>query len=244
MRWLVRTVLGALGLPGDLDTLFTMLGLSGGAAVVTAYIAHILGEHGHWIIVAAVAVFTFTVMSIYYILLVKRQISVFGDLVMDQISVKGAAALGFEPPPPQKKNKPPPLAPAKKISHLTIECLLRNNSERTIFFKIRRESHSMEGKINTNTPTFDQVFVVPARLTAPLFLATLPEFEITPPNAPKGYVDLEILYGPSEETLRYLFRYEGEMQLAVSHDQKTGQIMLTMITAIKKYKHERLGWFS
>jgi hypothetical protein len=65
----------------------------------------------------------------------------------------------------------------------------------------------------------DRVDVVQAQSVQPFALATLPDIDLDlghdKSDALEGHIDLEIVYGPSKGSLRYLFRYEGKPQIGI-----------------------------
>jgi len=235
MRWFIRNFLNLIGVPGDLDTLASLLGISGASGIVTAYIANHLSEDAHWTIVAGFGAAAFSMMLVYYILLTRRLTSVYEQVSMDEVAIIQANLDGM------RRTKKKFDVSEAKISHLTLRCTLRNHSERTIFYKLKRSHHSMSGKTPKNNVVAQNVCVIPSHGQQGFILATLPDIELS--DSISGDIDLEILYGPNKDSLRYLFKYQGTPHLSVAMADD-GRAQMTINTLVQNYGHERLGFFS
>ncbi len=243
MGRLLQNLLSLIGLPSDLDSFIKLLGLSAGISAMTGGLQYLSGGGWAWTAMFAVAGFAFSSMATYYIILTKKMTSVFEQISLPEITI-AEGGIAVDPPVAGKRGKPNTPAKLKKITHLALQCKLRNHSERALYFKLKRASHSMQGK-TPEAGVVDNVNLMPAKSDQGFVLATFPDIEITQDKKGiRGKIDLEILYGPNKESLRYLFKYEGEPQLGLHFDPSDKHATLKISTLVKQYSHERLGWFA
>jgi hypothetical protein len=199
-----------------------------GATAMTAYLGY-EGGGLFWATIGASAVFAFTTAGLYYALLFWKQITVFERLVVEMVDIIDVSASG------------PKEDTAGIIDHITLHCILRNHGERNLFFQLRREHHSLGGRVNPDAHIAPGVNVIPPRERAKLMLATLNDLRLPKDGGEplKGKLELEIEYGPREDNLCYLLDHVGELGLSavVLPSEKRGELRL--IAWLKRNTHKR-----
>lgn len=219
---------GATTLWGLLPTTW-QAAITTAATGVTGYFSYQEWGGVTWALLTSSAVFAMTSIGFWIWFGVTRLVSVFERLTVDQIAVV-QAILHEEKDGRNKKRW--------LIKGLTLECHLRNHSPLTLYFKPKRIGHSMAGKTCSGSPKImDQVSIVPPQTNQRILLATLPDIEIGDDQL-IGHIDLEILYGPAKDDLRYLFLYESEPGMSVFINQKTGKGEIKLSAPIKRHLHE------
>jgi hypothetical protein len=157
-----------------------------------------------------------------------EQRTVFERITVEAIEILDAA---FEGPSDDRKIP-------THIRHLTLQCRLKNHSERNIFFRIKREHHSIGGKVRPDAHFDPGIQVIPVKGSLNIALATINRIELPQESGPtplKGKIELEIEYGPKEDKLYYLFDYIGEPSIAFAISGDKAE--LRIVTPIKKNLH-------
>jgi len=199
-----------------------------GAGVVTAYFGFEAGGI-FYALLGGAGMFLIATAGAYYAILLNRQVSIFERIGIDQITIVQAAMIGKG-----SQEKPDGFL----IRGLTLEVHIKNHSERNIWTKIKREHHSIANQ-TTESPPYNVVNVIPAHGFLKILLATLPDISLGAERI-TGTVDLEILYGPDKDDLRYLFLYISKPALGIQIDTGSGSGQLNMAIPITKNEHERV----
>lgn len=223
------TVLGLLGLPGDLDTFLKFIGISSGTGILSGYLQFQSGGSIAWMFMFALAGAAFTMVILYYYFLAKKLLSVF-----QRVSVKEVRIL-------QAGMKGEPSAPI--LHHLTFQPVLRNHSDQIMYFKIRRALNVVNGVVRPGNSITGMVEVIQANAEQPFILATLPDILVVPGTAPSGTIELEILYGSSPDKLPYLFSYTGETAIQIYGDTEAKKADLKLTAMIREISHKKESWF-
>jgi hypothetical protein len=192
--------------------------------------------------IGAVIVFAFGMIGVFFMLLILRQIGIFGKLAISGIGIT-TFGVTFSP---QARSRT-----VTELKHLSMNFAVQNNSYRDIHFRVLRGDLSILGTINQNASTSDNIHIVPAGQQQLLLFATietivLPKIDFSKPAVSPitGKIVLEIRYGPNSETLPYVLLYEAEPSIGMNIvPQKTGQpaVQLPLLVAIRRYVHKRIG---
>lgn len=175
-------------------------------------------------VLGAAAMFAMVMVAAYYAILLNRQTSVFERLAIEQIAPVQAALTG------DWETK------EFVIKGYTLEAQIRNHSERSVWIQLRRAQHSMGGQTN-DAEISKLVSIIPPHGLQKMNLATLPDIKVIDPLT--GTVDLEILYGPQADDLRYVFYYVNKPAIGLLVEEG-GKGQLTFTTPITKNQHERV----
>jgi hypothetical protein len=235
-----QTLLGLVGLPSDLDTLLQFLGVSAGIGILMGALQYSTGGGWAWTAMFALAGFALGMMALYFIKLTSKLTSVFQQISIPVITIEEVGLVGAEAGKNGNPGKPP-----NKITHLALGGRVQNHSDQTVFMKFRRVAHSMAERTKTSTVS-NNLTIIQGGADNPFVLATLPDIDLdfAKPNPLIGRIEIEILYGPSPKSLRYLFTYDGLPQLGIQLEPDKGQAQVKVHTSVKSIGHERLGWFA
>jgi len=219
-------LLGFYRLTGRLGFAHQVFGFPAGIGIVSGALPPIVGGYWAWVPLGAVVGFAFAMMALSFILQVRKRATIFQQISIDGVGIMDVGVVGLDGS--EKLHK---------LTNLTLKCTLRNHSEQTVFYSLRRVTHSVQGRTPTRSME-EQVNIVHAKSIQLFSLATLPDIELGH-DLPKGHIDLEIAYGPSKDNLRYLFRYESTPLIGWTYyaERKSGQ--LNIISPIKRIAHER-----
>jgi hypothetical protein len=217
---------------GHGSTAWALLPVGWQAAITTALSA-VTGYFGYetggvfYALVGAAAMFAFGMAGAYFALRLHRMNSVFERLTVEAIAVVQAGIMG-------NKEKT-----EFAIRYLTLECHLRNTSERTMFMQIRRANHSMAG-VTVPGPAkhSSEISIIPPGVLQKIVMATLPDIKIGGGEL-SGHLEFEFLYGSARDSLRYMLLYQGEPKLSLLLNTEAGGGELTIQTLIIKHLHER-----
>lgn len=196
-------------------------------SAATAYLGYQAGGL-FYALLGGAAMFALGMAGAYYTILFNRQTSIFERLGLDRIAPiqAGITATGSKE------------APEFSIHGLTLEVQLQNHSERNVWIKIKRSHHSIAGQTNEG-PVSDLANIIPPHGDLKIVLETLPDIKIGTEQI-NGSIDMEILYGPDKDDLRYLFSYVSKPAMGVLIDTHTGVGQLSITSPITKYEHVRL----
>lgn len=185
----------------------------------------------YWALLGAAAMFSFGMSGTYYFILLRSRASVFELLIIDQISIAQAWLVRKDESAPFELN-------ALTIRGLTFQVHLTNRSERTVYAQLKRVNNSMGGKTvkKIEAPAKD-IVIIPATAGQTFIISTLPDIEVC--DGLSGWIELELLYGPSKDDLSYEFHIDAEpgMSLGINKENSTGE--LKMLYQIRKLVHQR-----
>jgi hypothetical protein len=132
------------------------------------------------------------------------------------------------------------------LTHITLQCKLKNESERTIFFRAKRIHHSFMGKIRPEATVPDQLAMLPKGGAQQINMATIKDLEpvkIDDTRSPlSGRIELEIEYGASEDDLPYLLEYVADPTIGLMVNFDTKQIQSKIICPIRVHRHQQRRW--
>lgn len=120
-----------------------------------------------------------------------------------------------------------------KIGLVTLETILHNIAQRSIYIKLHRFSFSMQDKTRTHIVLPERaIFVGPGeqhRMSYP----SIEGLDATKPL--RGLIEFEFLYGPAEDKLKYLFVYRAEPIISIS--DKRPKVSFRLITEVIEARH-------
>jgi hypothetical protein len=133
------------------------------------------------------------------------------------------------------------------INHINIFCTLRNDSQRLMFYRLRRSYHSL----GRQTPISDQVdqtvVIIPAfGGIQQVNLATIEKVPLikaigtTVSPGPAGTIELEVEYGPERDELEYLMHYKADIQVGISTPIGSKEQRAEMTSALKVLEHTHI----
>jgi hypothetical protein len=222
---LVSAISGASTLWGFMPAAW-QTAVMGTMTLVTGYFGFQTGGV-FYALIGASAVFAFVMFGIFLMTLMTKMVSSYEKLAVEQVGL-------FNPILDHVKD-----GRNRKVwtlKNLTFEITVRNHSQQTLYFKIRRAAHSMAGNtIRGEHKLPDIINIVPAMTAQKVILQTLPDIPIA--NGMEGVIDLEIAYGDERESLKYLLIYGCTPQLSIIL-QKNGSGQIAMSTPIVKNVHE------
>ncbi|MGE3784739.1 MAG: hypothetical protein AB7H71_18600 [Alphaproteobacteria bacterium] len=128
-----------------------------------------------------------------------------------------------------------------ELSDITFGVDLKNSSNNTIFYKIRRSDHSFGGRINQIAAFDFGISVVPPSSYNTIILATIPG--PIPASCARGgqigKVDVELEYGPDKDRLRYFYRLLADVQIVVAAVNAFGDTEFHVGVSVKEASHQR-----
>jgi len=220
-----KAILSFIGIPTDLDSIIKALGLAGATSVVIGILAKQVGEHAHWIAIAALATFVLMLMAWFYIIKIYRLTSVFGQVRVESL-LPLREATGFN-------------VGATRMS-VSLQAMIKNHSDTPIFYKIKRINHSLQGKTRPS-PITGAVNILQPKTDQATVFSTIDNIEVDKPI--EGTFDLEVLYGTDKDNLPYLLTYEATPKIiVVKMPDNTAEVKT--LAELKKAEHEKIGWFS
>ncbi len=223
MGWIARNVLNLLGLPGDLQTFWISLGVSAlwGTVIGALEYWHGSGQLA-WAAVAATGAFGLSVWAIVGLLKLVQKISVFRMITVRR----------FEPMDGEIQTQ-------TKTLYVTVGCVLENNSNRPLFYRVVRADLSIQGRINQDAKLDGLVAEIPQKSHRYLRLPTISGIDAT--KRAEGKVELQIEYGATAKRLRYRFDYEGAPSLIHRWDgvRIDGDLAVKILSSITKSEHHR-----
>jgi hypothetical protein len=223
-----KRLLDLIGLPGDIQTLINILGLSGMIAAVNGYLAHAAREDWYLLILVALGTFAICMFIFNQAQIAYRKNAIFqgiaiGNLVPAHIGTK--------------------LSDNGDLSLGTM-FNIHNNSDRIIYLKAKRVDLVIQNK--TNKPQKVEVVVLVHPKTNALLNVKNIEGIDTNKNI-EGYLETEILYGGKPDDLRYNMTYEASVLVQVEKfgdpEKKNEIAKLVILPNIKKVEHEKLRTF-
>jgi hypothetical protein len=205
------------------------LAVAGAASAMTAWFGYWQGGI-FYALIGASMVFAFSMFGIVLWVFLTRSLSVFERLIVESV---GPSQAHFHESKDGRNKK------YWVIRGLTLECVLRNHSQQTVYFQIKRATHSMLGlTVPPNKPDAKPaISIVPPKSLQKITFATLPDIKVQ--DDMKGHIDLEILYGPSKDKLHYLLLYESAPMMGAVISKK-GQSQITINAPIIKHTHEKV----
>jgi len=190
---LLRQTFGFVGLLGDAYTLVQLFAPPTVLGAVTFVFA--LGDGLHLAILIATTVFAMTTVGLYYGLLLYRENIVFGRLSTSPLGVLHYYA-----------------DPETKEFNITLATNFMNASKKDIYASVRRELHSLAGRLDHPETSLPIIHLAPGHLAHFVF-STLTNIPV-PASQATGRVELELHYGPSPDNLRYMLHVESTPKLS------------------------------
>jgi hypothetical protein len=213
------------------------LSVTGAVSAVTAYLGFQYGGL-FYALIGAVFVFTLGTIVVFFLMLIARNIGVFGKLAVREIGITSFTA--------ETKSKS-----VSDIRYLTMNFLIGNNSQRDIHFKLERADHSVLGQINQGAVASVMTHIVPSFQQQLLLFATidkisLPKIDPNTPSPITGKIRLDIKYGPAGNAMGYLLRYEADLSFGIAvtpnaDKNSFSQVHLSILPMVKVYDHRRVG---
>jgi hypothetical protein len=135
---------------------------------------------------------------------------------------------------------PIPLRPnyATGMTAIFFKCALENESDtKTIYFKLKRAHSALNGRVNPDPQLNETVSALPPKRTVSVQLAAI---DGLPFNATlTGKMEIEVLYGPKEGDLKYMFVYETTPTIDFNWGDER-EMNLNYGAPIKRYEHVRV----
>jgi hypothetical protein len=127
--------------------------------------------------------------------------------------------------------------PDKGTVGVIFKCNLQNMSlSRSMYISLRRADAQLQGKVNSEPTLFQDVIIVPAFSEVAITTAAVPEIDVL--KEIKGKLELEILYGPTPDDLRYILSYVIQPTIEIRElTEKGAQVFVA--APLRKYEHRR-----
>jgi hypothetical protein len=211
-KWLFDLAFKGADLWNALLWMFPPLG-----AAVTAWRAYVEMQPWHLIIFYSTGVFAFCAFALYAVSRFTRE-----NTLYERLRLQRSEPLFVEP------NKT-----ANTIS-IMFKCTLLNASDRVMYFRLKRASVILQDKANSKAETKEMVCVLPPRADQAFQIAAVPKVDIGQPIA--GKMEVEVLYGPRSDHLRYAMTYETTPTIEIKSmtDEKA---QISYVAPVTKYDH-------
>ena len=231
MPRLIGRIISAIGnavtlwglLPTSWQTIMTLI-----ASVATGYFS--FRSNGIAVaIVAASAVFAFSMLGIFMWIGITRLTSVYERLIVESLGIS-TGHVNFDK---DGRNHTIYI-----LRNLSLKLILRNHSpQQTIYFRLKRVHHSIGTATVSGVPKVSSLInIIPPGGIAEITLQTLPDVTLTANLI--GHIDIEIQYGDNKEKLQYLLMYQSAPALGVIVQKKMSHI--TINAPIIKHLHVRV----
>jgi len=103
-----------------------------------------------------------------------------------------------------------------EIDHLNLHCILRNDSQRPMFYKLKRAHASMERRGQASDAVDSNVIVIPAYGgIQSINFSTIEDIPFAKRKGPEGQLELEIDYGSSSDSLEFHLREVVQLGISI-----------------------------
>jgi hypothetical protein len=120
---------------------------------------------------------------------------------------------------------------------MMFKCILTNASEtKTIYLQVRRGQAFLQGKANPDPKLNAQVVALLPKTELSVQIAAVHNIDLG--AAASGVMEVEVLYGPRRDKLKYLLSYETAPVLTFGPvEEATQRIPITFVAPVRKYEH-------
>jgi hypothetical protein len=198
-----------------------------GLTAVTGYFGYLTGGMFYALVGGAI-VFACCCAAIYFIVRLSIFMGVFERV---SITAVGIQDIGLKEDP-------------NRLTHITMFFLLKNDSQRLVFYRLRRAHNELAGKVHPSAGVDRSILILQTAAEVPVTLPTLEDFALPEESgigAPEGRLEVEIEYGPSRDDLCYLIRYVGATALGISYNKGAKKGKFAMGARVLELIHQRLG---
>jgi hypothetical protein len=218
---------------GHGSTVWTFLPTAWQGAVTTA-LTVVTGYFGYqsggvfFALVGGTIVFACCCAAAYFVLRVARLMSVFERVSIVAVGIQDG---GFSD------------EPNHRVTYLTMNFVLKNDSERLVFYRIRRAHNELSGKVHPGAGVDRNILILQVGASATVGLPTLKDIALPGGDvrtAPEGRLEVEIEYGPFVDDLCYLMRYVSQTGLGVVFNKETKSAQLNMAASVQELTHEKV----
>jgi hypothetical protein len=212
------------------------------ATVQTAATAMLAGATGYFgllevgiaqAIFYASGVFAFGMTTIYLSLRISQILGQFQRLSIPQIGISSASM-------DKKPN-------SDEIEHLNMFFILRNESQRPMFYKLRRTQHNLGQRSPIADGVDESIVIIPA--TGGIQQVNLPTIQKVPLGkkvgdqpvpAPAGTIEVDVDYGPASDELDFHLHYKATIQVAITQPLGSKEKRAELMSSLKILKHTKI----
>lgn len=223
---ILHLLLSFLGVPGDIQLLFTMVAGSGMFGLVMSWLSWAKDEP-YLAILIGLGCTAFMLNILIAVIILRRFFRVYESLVVEKIEPLNGR-----------------IDRHTKLLHVPLKVRLRNTLRRRLFVNFRRFEVVLQGKTNKTAPrnllkgTMSPLGEMEFRLASP--------DDIDTSKPVTGSIELEIEYGANRESFPYFYRYvfnvimQFPSGLDYQSDEKTVQMVLD--GHLEEAEHYKKGW--
>jgi hypothetical protein len=175
----------------------------------------------------ATGVMAFGMSIVFFWARISQMLSTFQRLSMLGVAVPGASID----------------APKGKVTGINLQCILRNDSQMMMFYRLKRVHHTFE-RIGPKDTGVDQNVVV--ALTpgnpAPINFATIEDVPFPDKKVKRisGNFDLEVEYGPAIDDLKFELQYKSDLSVVFNPIPNSKEFRIDLGASMKLFKHSRV----
>lgn len=128
------------------------------------------------------------------------------------------------------------------VKGINMQCVLRNDSQVLLFYRLRRIANMMEQRVPPTHPLDRNIVIIPPNgAMQPINFATIEDIPFASRKDPRisGHVDIEVEYGPAADELDFLFHYAADIQVVFSPMSDTKRHRVDAVTSIKVFEHRK-----
>lgn len=179
----------------------------------------------------AMGVLAFGLTCVFLWLRITSIVGIFRRLSVAALQIPNAAVDG------SKNNQ------VTLLNGINIQAVLRNDSQLLMFYRLRRANNSIESKVPPKHAVDRTVLIVPPNGGVSVInMATIED--VRPKNKDgrfDGHLELEVEYGPAEDSLDYLLRYVADIQIVFGAKPgaapNTKEFQYTWVNSIRQLEH-------
>jgi hypothetical protein len=198
-------------------------GATGALSAVTGWLGYKEAGLAQAIFLAA-GVFAFGMAAIFFALRVAAITGLFQRLSIPGVGVHTAA-----------------MGKGQSIAVLSLNCVLRNDSQRLMFYRLKRATSSVARQVGSNNSVDKNIIIIPPNGgTQTVFFSSIENIPYKNGGAaPSGSIELDVEYGPSADDLKYVFSYGADVQIGIAKNKAKNETQLTVVSSVTTYIHSR-----
>ena len=128
-----------------------------------------------------------------------------------------------------------------KVKGINVQCLLRNDSQMMMFYRLKRAHNSFERIGPKGTSVERNVVPISPGGTATINLATIEDIPFPDKKTKRieGEIEMEVEYGSAIDDLRFLLHYTTGMQVAFSPLPNSKEFRIDSANTLKIFEHSK-----
>ena len=223
---LLLQFLALIGVPGDIQLLFTLVSGSGLIGIIIGWLAW-AQEEPYWAILIGLGCAAFTLNIAIAIVVLWRLFRVYESLVVENIEAFGAS-----------------INRSTKLLNMPFKVTLRNPLNRSVAVNFRRFETVLQGRTNKGAKQHLTSGVVPPRGTLSFKMESVGNLDTS--KEISGSIEIEIEYGANADRLPYLHRYVFNIAImfpsGLDYQSGDNSVETKLVPMLMEEKHYKKEW--